>query len=569
MSDQLPREGNFEATLRREVDRVLADPAFERSPVQSRLLSFLCDQTVARNRNISQIAVAVDGLGRPETVDQLTESYPRVQISRLRRNLALYYSRVAPGEGLAVYIRHGDYQLRLAPPESAYGEQRQRNARPAPPMNDTLVQAPTPAVVVKAPPLWRKRRWHPLPLAAAVAAGLALAAVSLWLSNRVAAGGSPTNAPSLTVQVEQPAGAPDPLLVVAAQQADDIASNSYVVRSRRLQEPGGKPDYSVRLGRSQNVDARPVLEVSLFDRAGQRLFRDSIPIGDDRAAILTRLNGALVHIVGPSGVISRRELAGIGEVPRSDYECVVKTESDRLEGNVSTALVQNCLDRFPQSEYRPYWLTRLAFMSYRGEVLAGGSVEANGEPWQNVQQAFTADPANPFTNYLAAKVGFAHGDCAGGRPFIDRTLANGNFHGTMMAATLSDAALCPGSLADPEAAETRVEALVDGIPEANPLLHVYLIFASTAVDRPDLARRLLAAPTSETAQGPLADVTDALADALASPAAFEANRARLQRIVDTFYWGPDARRTLMAKLQAVAAYRAPVVTPASGAPPAP
>ena len=127
----LTEAGNdFEGALRREVDRVLADPAFERSPVQSRLLGYLCEQTIARNRNISQIAVAVDGLGRPETIDQLTESYPRVQISRLRRNLSLYYARCAPGEGMAVYIRHGEYQLRLAPPDSAYGEQRPRMTAP-------------------------------------------------------------------------------------------------------------------------------------------------------------------------------------------------------------------------------------------------------------------------------------------------------------------------------------------------------------------------------------------------------------------------------------------------------
>ena len=102
MAGQIPSGPDFETRLQREVDRILADPAFERSPVQSKLLQYLCDQTVARNRKISQVAVAVDGLGRPETIEQLTESYPRVQISRLRRNLALYYARIAPGDGLAV-----------------------------------------------------------------------------------------------------------------------------------------------------------------------------------------------------------------------------------------------------------------------------------------------------------------------------------------------------------------------------------------------------------------------------------------------------------------------------------
>ena len=89
MSERVVSGPDFETRLQREVERILADPAFQRSPVQSRLLAYLSEQTIARNRSISQIAVAVDGLGRPETADALTESYPRVQISRLRRNLAL------------------------------------------------------------------------------------------------------------------------------------------------------------------------------------------------------------------------------------------------------------------------------------------------------------------------------------------------------------------------------------------------------------------------------------------------------------------------------------------------
>ena len=178
MSEPLFRDSSFEARLRREVDRVLADPAFQRSPVQARLLEYLCEQTIARNRRISQIAVAVDGLGRPETADQLTESYPRVQISRLRRNLSLYYARCAPGEGLALYIGHGDYQLRMAPPDSAYSAERQGRRYP-PPANDPVPAAAMPAAPAAEPgtgpsPQPGSRRSELLSLAAAVVAGILL-----------------------------------------------------------------------------------------------------------------------------------------------------------------------------------------------------------------------------------------------------------------------------------------------------------------------------------------------------------------------------------------------------------
>jgi hypothetical protein len=550
MAGQIPSGPDFETRLQREVDRILADPAFERSPVQSKLLQYLCEQTVARNRNISQMAVAVDGLGRPETVEQLTESYPRVQISRLRRNLALYYARLAPGEGLAVYIRHGDYQLRLATPESAYPKRRPR-PEPRFAANDGAVPPasapppPSPPVATESPPWFRQ--------AAVAASMVAMAALAgVWF-----AGTTPPTAPALDIELGRTeAGATsNSLLLLAAQQAGDVADNSYVVRNVRADESHARPDYVVKLERSQSLGAMPILNIALFDRANQRLFRDAIPLGDDRSAILTRLNGSMMHIVGPAGLIAQRELAQIGGKPRNDYQCVLQTESDRLLGYVGTDRVEACLDRFPNSEYRAYWLTRLAFMAYRSDAIAGNPVNVSGAAWQNLQRAFAADPTNPFANYLAAKIDFVRGDCAGGRPYMERTLANGSFHGTMMAAALADASLCEGSGVVRADAERRVEGLVNGIPEPNPLQHVYLIFASAAVDRPDLVQRLLATPTSEIAQGPLAEVTSALDDALAGPAQFEANRTRLQKVIDTFYWGPNARRSLMEKLDAVAKLR--------------
>ena len=547
MSEPSNPAPDFETRLQREVDRVLMDPSFQRSPIQSRLLGYLCEQTIGHNRNISQIAVAVDGLGRPETADQLTESYPRVQISRLRRNLALYYARCAPGEGLAVYIRHGDYQLRLAPPDSAYGENRRR-AAPQPPANDAAGPDDTTGREPPAPPPTRRRT---LSLAALVLLGLA-ALGALWFAMREQADAA-AGAPSLIVRIDGPAaGAADPLLVLAAQHADDIASSSYVVRGLRPEETAGTTGYTVRLQRSQTIGARPVLEVALFDPANQRLLHDSIPIGDDRAGLLVRLNGALLQMVSPAGAIAKRELAATAGEPRSDYECVLRTEADRLQA-LSAALAESCLKRFPHSPYRAYWFSRMAFVGYRDSVLSGGVVSASGEPWRNLQRALDADSGNPFANYLAAKVNIARGDCEAARPYTERALTNGSFYGVLTAASAAEAALCSGALSEHFEAERRVAALVEGQAEPNPLMYVSLIFATAAVDRPDLTRRLLASPPADDPQGSLAEVSAALQSGLADPAAFAGGRDRLQRVVDGFYWGDETRRKMMEKLEAVPA----------------
>jgi hypothetical protein len=558
MSDYAPPRGDFEAMLRREVERVLADPAFQRSPVQSRLLEYLCEQTLSRNRHISQIAVAVDGLGRPETIDQLTESYPRVQISRLRRNLSLYYARCAPGEGQAVYIRTGDYQLRLAPLDSAYGEQRQREVRAAA-ANDAAPAAPfidaVPTVEPGPTPLRRQRVWRAAPLIAAVVGGLILALGSVWLSGRLL-NENGAAAPGLSVELGDPAGTGtrDPLLALAAQQANDIASNSFVVTTAPVRQPGAASLYTLQMLRSQSIAARPVIEVSLFDRDRKRVFHDSITIGADRRALLARLNGAFLQMFNPAGAISTNELAAIDK-PRTDYECVLKTETDRLEGGLSTALVEDCLRRFANSRFRAYWLSRMAFMGYRNQVLSGGLVEASGEPWHDLQRALAADSSNPFANYMAAKVSFSRGNCEAARPFVGRALTNGNYSGVLMAATATEAAVCPGSLTPELEAEERIASLVEAIPDPNPLLYVYLVLATSALDRPDLTHRLLASPRSEEPNGAMADIHAALETGLASPAAFAANRDRLQQVVDGLIWESSLRQRLMDKLEAVAAYR--------------
>ena len=546
---------DFESRLQREVDRVLADPAFQRSPIQSRLLRYLCDQTVAHNRDISQIAVAVDGLGRPETIDQLTESYPRVQISRLRRNLSLYYARCAPGEGLAVYIRHGDYHLRLARPDSAYA-----SARPPPgdrqtPANDSAEPEPDPIVGMPQPvPTPARGPWSRSFLVGALLVAL-LALAGLWLAFRPQPH-IPRQPPSLAVRIDGAAGdgPNERLLVLAAQQAEDIASNSYVVRGAEPDGQAGGAAYLARLQLSESVDALPILEVSLFDSSNQRLFHDSIPIGGERAAVLARLNGAMLQIVGPVGAIARRELETISGDPEDDYSCVLKTEADRLQGRISTALIERCLQRFPESGYRGYWLARMAFAGYRNQVLAGGVVEPRGQSWKYLQEGFAADPTNPFVNYVAAKVYLANGDCAGARPLIERALTSGNFHGTLIAAAVAEASLCPGSLTPDLAAQTRIASLVEAVPEPNPLMRVYLIFATAALDRPDLSRRMLASPKAEGTDESIGVINTALEVSLASPAAFASNRDRLEQVVDGFYWGRAPRRDLMVKLETVAAY---------------
>ncbi|WP_340313539.1 tetratricopeptide repeat protein [Rhizorhabdus argentea] len=104
----------------RELQSVIASPDFARAPIMKRLLSFLVGETVAgRGDQLKAYSVAVDGLGRAPDYDARADSYPRVQVGRLRRMLDSYYSVKPPSCGLRLTIPSGRYRVTLQPVEAA------------------------------------------------------------------------------------------------------------------------------------------------------------------------------------------------------------------------------------------------------------------------------------------------------------------------------------------------------------------------------------------------------------------------------------------------------------------
>src|SRR3546814_2929692 len=92
-----------------ELERVFSSTEFSRSPVMRRLLRFLIDQTLAgKGEQLKAYSVAVDGLGRDPDFDAQSDSYPRVQVGRLRRMLDAYYERYGLVNGERLVIPNGD-----------------------------------------------------------------------------------------------------------------------------------------------------------------------------------------------------------------------------------------------------------------------------------------------------------------------------------------------------------------------------------------------------------------------------------------------------------------------------
>ena len=115
------RRTGFATNLNIEANAILTEAAFLRSPVLSKLLRYLVDETVKGNGDtLKSYAVAVDGLGRPETFDSASDSSARVQMVRLRKALESHYAKHGPIGDLCLYLQPGSYKVRAGKLAQAY-----------------------------------------------------------------------------------------------------------------------------------------------------------------------------------------------------------------------------------------------------------------------------------------------------------------------------------------------------------------------------------------------------------------------------------------------------------------
>lgn len=111
----------FDTAIYSETSQILQHSLFQNSPTMARLLIWLLHETLAgRGDRVKSYTIAVEALGRPENFDSQIDSYPRVQMGRLRKTLENYYAQRGPLRELCVYLQPGSYRLRLAKLDLAY-----------------------------------------------------------------------------------------------------------------------------------------------------------------------------------------------------------------------------------------------------------------------------------------------------------------------------------------------------------------------------------------------------------------------------------------------------------------
>jgi len=157
------------AAVRDTLARILSSPAFRASQRRKDLLRYVVEQALAgRADRLKAFPIAVDVLGRDASFDPQTDPIVRIEMGRLRRDLAQYYLGEGRDDPLRIGIPKGHYAPAFEP----------RSGIGAPPEAPPSTQAPA-----VAPPIASRshlRSLVPGILASGLALAVALAGV-VWL----------------------------------------------------------------------------------------------------------------------------------------------------------------------------------------------------------------------------------------------------------------------------------------------------------------------------------------------------------------------------------------------------
>lgn len=290
------------------LDRVLESETFRAADRSRRLLRFIVVETLeGRADRLKDYTLGAEGLGRGDDFDPRTDPIARVEASRLRMRLDVYYATEGAGEPVRILLPKGGYVPRF--------ERLDRTAPQGPPV---AADAAPPATAAPAPvPAGRLVRSAALVVAAAVLA------VSAWAVGRRTAAPVP---PEMRLEITTPPTTDPASLAIApdGRRLAFVASDDGVPRlwMRSLASPSASPiagtDHAAfpfwspdGRGIGFFADAR-VRVVDLQTGVVRTIAAAPVPAGGAWGR-----EGVILHPMVPDSPLFRSSAAGGGTEPES------------------------------------------------------------------------------------------------------------------------------------------------------------------------------------------------------------------------------------------------------------
>ncbi|MGI9336523.1 MAG: AAA family ATPase [Gammaproteobacteria bacterium] len=153
-------KGAEPAAVRAQLERVLASPGFARSPRMAALLRYVVERTLkGEAAYLKEYSIALDVFEREVDFDPQTNPVVRVQASKLRRLLSLYFLEEGRNDPLEIELPRGAYvpawhvrseasAASEPSPQTLAGEEVDANAAPAPETTNVHPETAEPTVAV-------------------------------------------------------------------------------------------------------------------------------------------------------------------------------------------------------------------------------------------------------------------------------------------------------------------------------------------------------------------------------------------------------------------------------------
>ena len=542
--------------IRVELAQVLRDPVLQRSPMQSRLLEYLGERTLDdTSGKITQLDIAVDGLGRDPSFDESAESYVRVQVSRLRKTLEAYYAKHQPVAAGCIYIKTGEYCLRINSLEVAYPALATKPQRFPPPENPTPPPADAAVGGREAARDGSTMSAGNQALSYTLGATLLLVAILAALlylalesgtfggNGRVAAMKEP---PSVSFSVETVgtgAGAAEDaeLLAIATVETEDYLTRSLVAR---VANPNTREasEYHLQVRLNRDSKGQRVADFTLRNAANEVFASDRRALPTDDYAAREVIGQELAEITSPPGALTRGMIGKLPETPRTGFECFLALEVDRSGGIALADLLRECGRRFSDSAYGPQIVTRQLFFDFQDEVAAHHRIRPESPQWKRLGRLLGEHPKDPYVNALAAKVLFSQGRCSEGKFHAGQATMGRHQYPALELAIAVEMLGCDLPDEAMQEVERRVLTIVESNAQPHSLLHAYSLFALLALDRKDIVAQLPDRPFSAGQRDPMQQMVIEL-----QSAALAGRPVKNLQAIERLVWNPEVARRIAAR----------------------
>ncbi|WP_323800111.1 hypothetical protein [Parasphingorhabdus sp.] len=405
-----------------ERDRLLSDPEFARSPSMCKLLRFLVEYKLSGNSvPLKSYTIATDALGRDANFDSQTDSYPRVQMGRLRRLLDNFYLRKGGENRLT--IAPNKYEIILEPNRTdlqigtdLIGESRDLDGKEKQPSKQPETESRPDMEMRTAGQRRSHRRFVSFLRIAILMTLIAILGYLLWPTPAVDKDVNEIAYPGIALDLPHDAlGAP-------ANQLSEAIGNHLI---RGLNGFGGIRIFDIESSERENsgfiiklrfLDSNAeAIDLRLLDRtSGEILWSEEINTTNEEAWKL-ELDKAIVALAGHYGEIAQAEMSKVGDNYSAGHPCLLQfdiyiryREQEKLKP--LRDCLQKSVERFPQDAHL---LSVSAFaqnMSDRSDPKS----KVTGLGMLLARKAEALDRNNAGANFAIAQSAFFAGDCATG-----------------------------------------------------------------------------------------------------------------------------------------------------------